>query len=321
MANEDYGGYALGLFVSKPSDHFICAICLDVVRQPHQCRNGHMFCKTCIYMALASHPECPTCRVSSTVSSLSVCLVARDLIDELQIKCDRKMCKWVGSVGSFTTHLKKHVSCTKVYDDGTGTYIGEWIDSKRNGVGKMFYANHDLYKGEWLDDKRHGKGRLIYGGNYDVVYRGEWENDKRHGEGIIRYASGDKYEGSWQNDEFCGRGIFTYSDGGMYDGQWVNNKRHGTGVINYVGKSIQSYHGEFKENKRHGFGTMFWCAGNMYEGQWFNNKRHGAGRSVNVDGHICVGVWKDDELHIQDLDYETNDSMYIQTKKKAKMTV
>lgn len=44
--DEEYRGYPTEIFVSFPSSHLLCSICLEVLRNPMQCvTEGHLFCR------------------------------------------------------------------------------------------------------------------------------------------------------------------------------------------------------------------------------------------------------------------------------------
>jgi len=94
---------------------------------------------------------------------------------------------------------------------GNKTYIGDWVQGKREGQGIMSYsapkefnnpsnAVVDIYYGDWKEDKRSGKGKLvrqdfsINGKSYTIddvnkedfnadgvtiLYYGEWKDDKQ----------------------------------------------------------------------------------------------------------------------------------------------
>ncbi len=339
MADDEIGGYEISLFIAKPPDHFICAICLDVVMQPHQCRKGHMFCKTCIFKVLKIRSACPTCRDYLSAECLSFSLIARNLVDEFCIKCERSKCKWTGPLGLYEPHLKQHGTGSMSYCID-GNYTGEWLDNKRHGVGTMIEDNNDIYTGIWENDKRQGEGKMIY--NSGDVYEGTWDEDKRHGEGKMIYNSGDVYagtwendrrngkgkmnfntygevyEGEWENDEYCGTGIFAYRSGSIYEGEWSSNKRHGIGLMTYSDDSMASYNGGFKQHKRHGFGIMVFHNGSIYEGEWVGNRRHGHGKFVSVEGVVCEGIWQDDDIQIQVFDKNTYVKQHCQMSKKTK---
>lgn len=71
---------------------------------------------------------------------------------------------------------------------GNGTYIGDWVQGKRQGQGQMSYHSPkeplhivDIYEGNWEDDKRNGKGKLIRRDyqttGVTILEDGIWEND------------------------------------------------------------------------------------------------------------------------------------------------
>ena len=64
--------------------------------------------------------------------------------------------------------------------ESVSTYIGQWQNDMRNGLGRYFYSNGDIYEGEWKDNKRHGRGLMIY--NDGGMEEGLWENGEFIGE-------------------------------------------------------------------------------------------------------------------------------------------
>lgn len=66
-----------------------CAICLQILNKPRQCKNGHLFCLTCITKCLSKNPECPSCRCRLTEEAL-----ARSLFVERHIRNLKVFCKY-----------------------------------------------------------------------------------------------------------------------------------------------------------------------------------------------------------------------------------
>ena len=67
----------------------MCAICLNVLKQPMQCtRNEHFFCQPCITRHLAQTQRCPTCIEPLTIQTLRPARFVKDLISQLNIRCD-----------------------------------------------------------------------------------------------------------------------------------------------------------------------------------------------------------------------------------------
>ncbi len=128
----------------------------------------------------------------------------------------------------------------EVFRNGDTVYVGDMVNSKYNGKGKIFLPNGDIYQGDWKNDKMDGNGTYFYkNGNYytggfrdnlfhgkgkclngSVLYDGDWVNDVIDGDGIYIYQNGDKYEGGCYKWMKHGRGTLTYKSGGKMIGQW-----------------------------------------------------------------------------------------------------
>ena len=57
----------------------------------------------------------------------------------------------------------------------------------------MLEINNDVYLGDFLNNKKCGKGKMTYF-NGDI-YEGDWNNDCYEGYGEIKYSNGDYYKG------------------------------------------------------------------------------------------------------------------------------
>lgn len=66
-----------------------CGICLQILGNPKQCKNGHMFCSPCITAHLSKKEECPTCRCTLRESEL-----ARNLFVERHLRNLKIFCKY-----------------------------------------------------------------------------------------------------------------------------------------------------------------------------------------------------------------------------------
>ena len=83
------GGYDDERFESPVAENLHCAICLNVLKQPMQCtRNEHFFCQPCITRHLAQTQRCPTCIEPLTIQTLRPARFVKDLISQLNIRCD-----------------------------------------------------------------------------------------------------------------------------------------------------------------------------------------------------------------------------------------
>jgi hypothetical protein len=106
--NASTTGYDKVWFVSNV-DALTCGICLGVLNNPYQCKNGHMCCKGC-FMALFLQTRecrlCPGCRLDIDIDSLSVNLYAKNMIDTLTVTCNCREdkdaqqfeCNWTGTL-------------------------------------------------------------------------------------------------------------------------------------------------------------------------------------------------------------------------------
>lgn len=105
-------GIPTGLFLHKPSDSFTCSICLEILNDPVQCKEGHVYCRCCITEALSRSRRCPECRGDLTLETLGNNLLIKGLINDLQVKCKTNMdqrenvCDWTGKLENLETHLK-----------------------------------------------------------------------------------------------------------------------------------------------------------------------------------------------------------------------
>ena len=58
-----------------------------------------------------------------------------------------------------------------------GKYIGNIIDGKRDGKGRMYYSDNSKYVGEWKDDKKNGQG-ILFNADNQVEEKGIWKDDE-----------------------------------------------------------------------------------------------------------------------------------------------
>lgn len=52
------------------------------------------------------------------------------------------------------------------------------------------HISGDIYNGDYLDGKRNGRGRMYYAGTQEI-FDGDWSNDRRQGEGVLLNGKGD----------------------------------------------------------------------------------------------------------------------------------
>ncbi len=64
-----------------------CGICLQILNKPRQCKNGHLFCLSCILKSISKNTECPSCRCRLTEENLSRSLFVERHIRNLKVFC------------------------------------------------------------------------------------------------------------------------------------------------------------------------------------------------------------------------------------------
>ena len=87
-------------------------------------------------------------------------------------------------------------------------YEGEWQNNRRNGHGTHQYGNGDLYVGQFIDAKRHGEGKMTYkaqpGDISESFYDGQWANDNKEGQGKLQLGDGTLQDGNFEDNTFVG---------------------------------------------------------------------------------------------------------------------
>eukprot|EP00210_Caulerpa_lentillifera_P000373 g366.t1 len=98
--------------------------------------------------------------------------------------------------------------------DRNEEYEGEWRGNTMHGRGEYtwfiqgldtntssndpFLKRHNKYIGEFVEGKKEGFGRLFYGDG--AIYEGEFFQDEKHGLGLYLTVSGEIYKGEFIND-------------------------------------------------------------------------------------------------------------------------
>eukprot|EP01117_Protostelium_nocturnum_P011648 TRINITY_DN4238_c0_g1_i2.p1 TRINITY_DN4238_c0_g1~~TRINITY_DN4238_c0_g1_i2.p1 ORF type:complete len:540 (-),score=177.25 TRINITY_DN4238_c0_g1_i2:250-1869(-) len=70
-----------------------CGICMQIMVNPRQCKNGHLFCGVCIHKSIEKRPECPQCRDYLNLAELSRSLLAEKAIRNLKVHCKFNLMK------------------------------------------------------------------------------------------------------------------------------------------------------------------------------------------------------------------------------------
>ena len=166
-------------------------------------------------------------------------------------------------------------------------YEGEFVNSKKEGQGKIIYKNGCIYEGTFKNNKHDGFGKIIESGG--EFYEGEWKNGKIEGKGTRTHKNGDKYIGEYINNIRNGNGKYFFVNGDYYEGMWENGKANGYGKFKFRNGEI--YEGEFKNNLICGKGKLIKKNGDIYQGEFFNGLIQGKGNIIKENGDKFIGYF------------------------------
>ncbi|XP_036913730.1 radial spoke head 10 homolog B2-like isoform X2 [Sturnira hondurensis] len=210
--------------------------------------------------------------------------------------------------GAYRGHFVKSTSVNlsmHTWPDGS-TYKGEVVNGKRNGFGVFQCVTQPVsYVGQWCQGKRHGMGCIYYDREGTSSYEGTWDHNVRKGWGIRRYKSGNVYEGQWDDNMRHGEGRMRWlTTNEEYSGQWDRGVQNGLGTHTWFLKRVPNsqyslrneYRGNFVSGCRHGYGIFYYASGATYEGEWVSDKKHGMGRLTFKSGCVYTGLFCNDHI-------------------------
>lgn len=83
---------------------------------------------------------------------------------------------WVQTVDENGVDLDVRVVGTEVIEKCLNNqYVGDFVDGRREGNGRFFYASGAIYSGEWKNNKKHGSGKYVF--KSGRVFSGAFELD------------------------------------------------------------------------------------------------------------------------------------------------
>lgn len=130
-----------------------------------------------------------------------------------------------------------------------GVYVGEVVNGKANGYGRIKFNNGDTYLGQWSNNCMSGIG-LMDTKNYTTL--GQFLNGKRHGDCLTIYKRGsyiyDFYIGKYVNNLKCGKGAYYWNNEDCYYGDFANDRSNGKGFISRFGGN-SFFGGTYKDAK------------------------------------------------------------------------
>jgi len=162
------------------------------------------------------------------------------------------------------------------YTTSDSIYIGNYVNKKRNGKGKLILSDQSYYEGNFKDGEFDGNG---YFRTRNYIYKGQFIAGKKSGKGKLEnFSSKSIYEGEFKNDMKEGYGVEKFYDGSVYKGYYSRDMKQGLGILTLKKeKGISIFEGEFKNDKIWGKGKYKWDNGKEYEGEWENNEISGFG--------------------------------------------
>ena len=170
-------------------------------------------------------------------------------------------------------------------------FIGNFIEDKVMGFGKLWHEDGDVYTGFWNDFQADGIG--IYKTNAQASYEGYWKNDKQNGVGVEKWPRGSSYIGEYQDGNKEGIGSLNFEGNGGFEGEFKGGCISGVGVFFF--SDNRRYEGEWKNNKMHGYGMITWPEGKFYEGEFCDDKKEGFGIFYSLR-KIYMGMWHNSSL-------------------------
>jgi hypothetical protein len=110
-------------------------------------------------------------------------------------------------------------------------YIGNIIDGKKEGKGKLIYPDGTYYEGNFKNDLYEGEG-IYEWPEEGRKYKGEFHCGNIEGNGETQYNDGSLYKGKYIGGIKQGEGSYTWNNGQTFIGNWLNNELHGKGILN-----------------------------------------------------------------------------------------
>ena len=109
------------------------------------------------------------------------------------------------------------------------SYEGGMFGGRKEGVGKLTFANGDIYLGHWSRGLREGQGEYLW--KSGAKYKGQYVRNMREGRGTFKFPDDSTYEGEWKNGTRHGKGMMVWDNGDRYEGDFVNSNRTGKGTF------------------------------------------------------------------------------------------
>ncbi|CAG9466778.1 unnamed protein product [Pedinophyceae sp. YPF-701] len=87
IENDETGEAMVYVFAQPPPDDLLCPLCRDILRDATVTAHGNTFCFECILTEIRKSGTDPAARKPLTEAQLSSNLLARSMVDELEVLC------------------------------------------------------------------------------------------------------------------------------------------------------------------------------------------------------------------------------------------
>ena len=172
-------------------------------------------------------------------------------------------------------------------------FYGEFVESKKNGLGCHLYSNGFVYIGDYCEDKK-VNGIVIERATGEDIYRGGWHEDNYAGSGKLRNPYQNCiYEGDFARGLFDGFGKLIWSTGDYYEGQFKQGRMHGNGTLVLINQG--TYSGCFNGGTFHGRGSIRYATGDNYNGNFERGSIHNPGDLNFSEGISVRGEWSNNQ--------------------------
>ena len=153
------------------------------------------------------------------------------------------------------------------------------------------------YVGEIINGKPHGKGKMTYlSDDYNwLYYEGEWVDGEPEGEGTVVYKNGNRYEGSLKNGNLDGKGTFYLANGNREEGFYIDGVQNGPATFYFVDGDYEKH--AYKDDNREGPYTYMFADGRKRVGTYVNDKKEGSATFYFKDGEYAKMNYAADKLN------------------------
>ncbi len=97
-------------------------------------------------------------------------------------------------------------------------YEGQFLNNKKQGLGRLIFENGETYEGNFKNDRLDGNGIYTYQ-NGKIVHKGQFKNGKFH-EGVKYLSDGSTKDGESTDEKEDGMFRIIKADGTEEDEKW-----------------------------------------------------------------------------------------------------